>query len=192
MSNIVSALDHATYAGITDIREMGLNGMITLRGDLSAAKIKSAAKSAAGLDIPPQGHINTGKDGSIAWMSPDEVLVMCAYDSVPDTLAKMHKSLAKTHALAVNVSDARALFEVHGPHAREVMAKLCPVDLSPASFAPGMFRRTRMAQVPAAFWMPQEDTFRIICFRSVAEYAFGILKMAAQKGSEVGYFDTAK
>jgi sarcosine oxidase subunit gamma len=188
MSNIVSALDHAIYAGIVDIRELGLNGMITLRGDLSAAKIKSAAKAAAGVDIPPQGQIKTGKDGSIAWMSPDEVLVMCAYDAVPDTLAKMHKALAKTHALAVNVSDARAVFEVRGPRAREVMAKLCPVDLSSDAFTTGMFRRTRMAQVPAAFWMPEEDVFQIVCFRSVADYAFSILKMAAQPGSEVGYF----
>ena len=71
---------------------------------------------------------------------------------------------------------------------REVMAKLAPVDLAPASFTPGMFRRTRIAQVPAAFWMPQEGVFRVVCFRSVAQYVFDVLCVAAQPGSEVGAF----
>ena len=35
------------------------------------------------------------------------------------------------------MSDARAVFQVSGPSAREVMAKLCPVDLSPEAFKPG-------------------------------------------------------
>lgn len=188
MSNAVSALEHVTYSGIAEIRELGLHGMITLRGDLSAAKVKSAAKAAAGADVPKQGQVSVTDKGGLAWMSPDELLVMCAYGSVAGTLAKMQKSLAKTHALAVNVSDARAVFEVSGANAREVMAKLTPVDLSPEAFSPGMFRRSRLAQVPAAFWMTGEDTFRIICFRSVADYVFGILKMAAQPGSEVGYY----
>jgi len=188
MSNAVSALEHVSYSGIAEVREMGLHGMITLRGDLSAAKVKSAAKAAAGVDVPKQGQANVGDKGGLAWMSPDELLVMCPYASVSGTLAKMQKSFSKTHALAVNVSDARAVFEVSGPNAREVMAKLTPVDLSPEEFAPGMFRRSRLAQVPAAFWMSNADAFRIICFRSAADYVFGILKMAAQPGSEVGYF----
>lgn len=189
MSNSVSALDHASYSGIAEVREMGLHGMITLRGDLSLSKVKSAATSVAGGKMPAQGGCTCIEDRGIAWMSPDEVLVMCAYDAVTANLTKMQKALSKTNALAVNVSDARVVFQVSGPNAREVMAKLCPVDFSPEAFEPGMFRRTRMAQVPAAFWMREAETFQIICFRSVADYVFGILKMAAQPGSEVGVFD---
>ncbi|MGC1503573.1 MAG: sarcosine oxidase subunit gamma, partial [Sulfitobacter sp.] len=51
-----------------------------------------------------------------------------------------------------------------------------------------MFRRTRLAQVPAAFWMPDAETVQIICFRSVAQYVFDVLNVAAQCGSEVGAF----
>ena len=68
------------------------------------------------------------------------------------------------------------------------MAKLVPVDMSTQAFVPGQFRRTRMAQVAAAFWMLDEETIRIVCFRSVAEYVFGLLKDAAEPGSEVGFF----
>ena len=84
--------------------------------------------------------------------------------------------------------NARAMVRLSGKGAREVLAKLSPVDLAPGSFGPGDFRRTRVAQVAAAFWMEADESFRIVCFRSVAEYLFGVLKVAAQPGSEVGYF----
>lgn len=189
MSDPVSALKNAAYtSGITQIYEMGAAGMITLRGDLSAKPFQKAAVAAAGVAMPDQGTCLTKGSGGMAWMSPDELLIMCAYCDVEATLTGLNENLAKHHALAVNVSDARAVFEVRGANAREVLAKLAPVDLAPASFTLGMFRRTRIAQVAAAFWMPEEDVFRVVCFRSVAQYMFDVLSVAAQPGSEVGYF----
>ncbi|MHA6262255.1 sarcosine oxidase subunit gamma [Arenibacterium sp. CAU 1754] len=189
MSEPISALNHARFNGIAHVEETGLQGMITLRGDMSVAAVKKAASAAAdGAALPKMNACSLKGDSALCWMSPDELLVLCPYGEVETRLATLSAALAVTHALAVNVSDARAMFRVSGPHAREVVAKLCPVDLSPDAFTPGMMRRTRMAQVPAAFWMEDDQTFRIVCFRSVAEYVFGILKVAAQQGSEVGAF----
>ena len=188
MSDPLSALAGARYAGLATIEEAGLQGMITLRGDLSSKTLQKAVKAATGATVPQTRRISTSDTGAVAWMSPDELLLLCPYDEVQTRLRALTKALAKTHALAVNVSDARALFRVSGPGARDVMAKLCPVDLSPEAFRPGMFRRTRMAQIPAAFWLEDEDSFRIVCFRSVARYAFDLLKTAAADGSKVGYF----
>jgi len=189
MHDPVSALNNATYeAGIAEVSELSPQGMITLRGDLSAKALVKAVSGVVGVSVPEQRQCATVGGNTIAWMSPDELLLMCSYDEVSDKLAALTKKLGKLHALAVNVSDARAVFEVRGPHAREVMAKVAPVDLAPSAFSTGMFRRSRIAQVPAAFWMPEEDCFRIICFRSVAQYVFDVLSIAAQPGSEVGYF----
>ncbi|TMM54243.1 sarcosine oxidase subunit gamma [Sulfitobacter sabulilitoris] len=189
MSEPVSALhgisdDH----GLVRITELGPRGMITLRGDLASSAIKKAATKGTDLSLPGPGQAVLSGDDGVAWMSPDELLVMCAYDDVQARLARMTKATQGKHALAVNVSDARAVIEVSGTRAREVVAKLAPVDLSPDAFTPGMFRRTRMAQVAAAFWMHDDTTFRIICFRSQARYVFDLLKVAAQPGSEVDYF----
>ena len=189
MSDPVTALKNATFdGGIAAIFEIGPLGMITLRGDLAASHIRKAATAVAGVDYPANLMCNSDGENGIAWMSPDEMLVLCPYVDVAQNLEKVQKSIGKHHALAVNVSDARAVFQVKGPRAREVMAKLAPVDLAPGHFTPGMFRRTRMAQVPAAFWMRDEETFQIICFRSVAQYMFDLLKVAAQPGSEVDHF----
>lgn len=188
MSDPISALNHASFDGLAKVSEIGLQGMITLRGDLAAKPVKSAATGATGAKMPGVNAVTLKGDNGLCWMSPDELLVLCPYADVQTTLDKMTKTLATTHALAVNVSDARAVFRVSGPSAREVLAKLCPVDLAPSAFKPGMLRRTRMAQVPAAFWMVDDETFQVVCFRSVADYVFGILKAAAHKGSQVGYF----
>lgn len=189
MSEPVTALNGATFTdGIAAVSEAPLQGMITLRGDLGAAPVAKAVKDATGQKMPGAGQMLGGKDGGVAWMSPDEVLVLVAYADVAATMAKMQVALGSAHALVVDVSDARAMFHLSGKGAREVMAKLAPVDLRPAAFAPGTFRRTRMAQVAAAFWMGQEGAFHIICFRSNARYMFDLLNVAAQPGSAVGFF----
>lgn len=186
----VSALNQARFDGLTEVRECGLQGMITLRGDLSVRVLKTGATTAGGARMPGPGMANIKGGSGLAWMSPDEVLVLCPYEEVSERLGALNTRLGGNFALAINVSDARAVFCVSGAGAREVLAKLCPVDLSPAAFKPGMFRRTRMAQVPAAFWMDDDQTARIICFRSVADYVFGLLRTAAANGSGVGYFAT--
>jgi len=189
MSEPVTALKNAFETdGIAKIEEIGPLGMITLRGTLDAAYLRKAATSIAGVEYPEQGKCNCVDERGIAWMSPDELLVMCPYGEVSGALEEITKTFGKQHTLAVNVSAARSVVRVSGPHAREVMAKLAPVDLAPTEFTSGMFRRTRLAQVPAAFWMRDDETFQIICFRSVAQYVFDVLKVAAQPGSEVGYF----
>lgn len=189
MSEPVTAVKNASYnAGIAEIKEIGPLGMITLRGDIEHAAIRKAASGISGTDFPDQRMCSSDGASGIAWMSPDELLVMVPYDQVHSSLDQLITDCAKKSTLAVNVSDARAVFQVSGPGARDVMAKLAPVDLDPASFTPGMFRRTRMAQVPAAFWMRDDQTFQIICFRSVGQYMFDLLKVAAQPGSAPGVY----
>ncbi|MEX3314921.1 sarcosine oxidase subunit gamma [Sulfitobacter sp. PS-8MA] len=189
MSETVTALKNARYdAGIAEISEIGPLGMITIRGDLDAPYLRKVAKKIAGVERPERGMGNSDGAAGIAWMSPDELLLICPHAQVSAVLARLHAAFEDTDIFAVNASGARAVFQIAGPHAREVLAKLAPVDLSPAHFTPGMFRRTRVGQVPAALWLRGDGSFHLFCFRSVAQYMFDLLKAAAQAGSAVGYF----
>lgn len=189
MSETVTALKNARYdAGIAEVSEAEPLGMITIRGDLDAPFVRKVAKKVTGVERPERGMCNSEGGAGIAWMSPDELLLMCPHAQVPDVLARLHAAFEDTHTLAADVSGARAVFRIAGPHAREVLAKLAPVDLAPEKFTPGMFRRTRVGQVPAAIWLRADGSFQIFCFRSVAQYMFDLLKAAAQPGSEVGCF----
>ncbi|MDR9394564.1 sarcosine oxidase subunit gamma [Roseovarius sp. SYSU LYC5161] len=188
MSDAISALPGAVHDGWVKVTETGLQGMITLRADPGSAAVKQAVTGAAGTDVPGQRGIVASGDRAVAWMSSDELLIMVPYPEVAGVLAALEEALRGEHFLAVNVSDARAVFDLHGAGLREVVAKLCPVDMAPGAFEPGEIRRTRMAQIPAAIWMTGAESLRVVCFRSVAQYAFDLLRDAAAPGGEVGVF----
>ena len=183
MSNAVSILNGASFNGAVKITEAGLRGMITLRGDLSSAQLQSAVSSVVGLDVPAQRKINRGPMGGVAWMSPDELLLLVDYDKADAIAADISKALNGEHHMAVNVSDARAVFLIEGQGAREVLAKGAPVDLSPEAFGAGDLRRSRIGQLAAAFWMTEDEAFELVCFRSVGAFMFDWLSNAAREGS---------
>ena len=182
MSDPVSALPGATFDGFARIREVGPVGMITLRAK-GLKSLDKAIKAAVGPRSPVQRRIELGGDRACAWMSPDEYLLVLPHAEVAKALAAISKALDSEHHLAVDVSDARAVFRIEGDRADQVLQKLVPADLS--RLAPGELRRTRAAQVAVAFWQ-QDGGYTLVCFRSVAGYVMGLLSNAAQPGSELG------
>jgi len=91
-------------------------------------------------------------------------------------MTAIDQALAGQHYLAVDVSDARAVFDIAGQGA-QVLAKLSPIDFD--KLGPTELRRTRAAQVAVAIWATGADSYRLICFRSVADYVMGLLRHSA-------------
>ena len=182
MSEPKSALGGAVAAGFASVREIGPVGMITLRAKPDAAGLAKAVKAAVGTGLPGVRQIVTEGDRACGWMSPDEYLLVMPYAAVAGALEAIGKAMAGAHHLAVDVSDARAVFRVEGAKADQVLAKLSPVDF--ARLEPGELRRTRAAQVAAALWR-EGDGFTVVSFRSVARYVFDLLASGAKPGSEL-------
>ncbi len=183
MSSSVSALGGVSHKGFATVAEAGLRGMITVRGDLGSAAMKKAVKAAAGTPVPGPRRIEIAGDRAAAWMSPDELLVLVPYAAAQDTVAALEQALAGSHHLVADVSDARAVFTIAGARAGEVLMKLCPADI--AALEPGEIRRTRAAQVAAAFWQSGPEEYTLVSFRSVAGYVMGLLEAASRAGSEL-------
>lgn len=181
MSDAVTPLGLARYDGFATVREIGPLGMIALRGDLGDPAL-AAALAGQGLALPAQRRIAHAGGRSAGWMSPDEVLLILPRAEVPAALAALAQALAGVHHLAVDVSDARAVFRIEGARAAQVIAKLAPADLD--RLAPDELRRTRVAQVAGAFWRDDQG-FTLVTFRSVAGYVMGLLTHSAQPGSEL-------
>lgn len=176
----------AVSTGVT-VRDLGAQGMVTVRGDLGDEALAKAVKKVTGLVMPAQREIRRGKSGAVAWMSPDELLLLLPEGKAGAAVEEIDKALEGKHHLAVDVSDARALFAVEGSFAREVLAKCSPADLHPDSLPEGEIRRTRLGQVAAAFWSEGGDDWRVIVFRSVRDYAQALLERSARDGA-VGVF----
>lgn len=155
-------------------------GMIAIRADLDRAG--DAIAEAAGLALPGMTRIVTDGTRSLGWMSPDELLLVLPAAERAGAQETLTQALAGEHALVVDVSDARAVFDVVGPDAADVIAKLMPVDLDDLP-ADGL-RRSRAAQTAAALWRI-DGGFRLIGFRSTADYLRLILENAAIPGSRL-------
>ena len=182
MSRAVSALGGASFQGFAAIREIGPLGMITLRAKPEVKGLAAAVKAVTGTALPALRRIEVNGDKAAGWMSPDEYLLILPYKDVAQALATLAAKLAGEHHLAVDVSDARAVFRIEGDKADQVLAKLSPVDF--ARLEPGELRRTRAAQVAAAFWK-DDAGYTLVSFRSVAGYVMGLLTHSAQPGSEL-------
>lgn len=182
MSNVVSALGHASFDGFAKVSEIGPVGMISLRAKADLPGLAAAFKAAVGLAVPGQRQIEIAGDKAAGWMSPDEYLLLLPYAETEAALAAIAEALKGQHHLAVTLSDARAVFRVEGTKADQVLAKLSPVDF--ATLGPKELRRTRAAQVAAAFWK-EGDGYTVVCFRSVAGYVMGLLSHSALAGSEI-------
>lgn len=182
MSDPVSALKGARFEGFAMVREIGPLGMITLRAKPGTAGLAEAVKAVTGCDLPSQRRIVHAGGCSAGWMSPDEYLLILPYKDVGGGLATIRATLGAAHHLAVDVSDARAVFRIEGQKADQVLRKLSPVDFD--RLEAGELRRSRAAQVAAAFWK-DEGGFTLVCFRSVAAYVMGLLSHGAAPGSEL-------
>lgn len=164
-------------AKITQVQGLG---MIQIRADLDRAG--DAIAGAAGLAVPAQGRVTTDGQRSLGWMSPDELLLVLPHDEAAAALSALNGALADQHALALDVSDMRAVFRIEGDKAVQVLMKLCPTDL--ASMPEDGLRRTRAAQVACGIWR-EPGGYVLIGFRSVADYLRGILTGAAAPGTHL-------
>lgn len=181
MHDPVSALKGQRFDGFAKIREIGPLGMISLRCDL-ADKALAAALKKLGLTVPAPRRIVQAGERLVGWMSPDELLLILPYSEAGAALETLRSALAKIYFLAVDVSDARAVFRIEGDKADQVLAKLCPADL--VRMEPGELRRTRAAQVAVAFWA-ETGGYTLVSFRSVAGYVMGLLSHSAMQGAEI-------
>jgi sarcosine oxidase subunit gamma len=155
-------------------------GMITIRADLTRAG--DAIAEAAGLAIPATTGVTGDGGRALAWMSPDELLLILPAHDTPEALIALEQALMGEHGLVADMSDARAVFDIIGPDAADVISKRAPVDA--AAMPQGYVRRTRAAQTAAAIWRHGAG-FRGIGFRSTADYLDLILQNAAIAGSQL-------
>lgn len=163
-------------------------GMIAIRVDLSVGAACRAVAKGTGVPVPETRRLSAKNGRALAWMSPDELLLSLPREQVPATLEAVAAAMGARHHLAADLSDARAVFLLTGPGAREVLAKGAPVDLSRGAFGPGDFRRTRLGQVAAAFGQVSADpeSFELVCFRSVAAHVERWLDVSSRAGSLPG------
>ena len=178
------------------VEPMSPVGLVGVRADLSDATLRKALEVESGLPLPGvrQAALRHEDGSGWYWMAPDELLLRVPPDHSVTAVNALESALSGMHSLVADLSDSRAFFRISGPTAREVLAKGAPVDLHPEAFRRGMFRRTHVAGIAAAFSLVSEDpdTFELFCSRSYARYMRDWLVNAARPGAVVGIYAPSK
>ena len=148
------------------------------RISLRAPAVSVAALSKAlGVKLPtaPKSSASKGTRSAL-WLGPDEWLVIDEGDSDPLADCAGVKAL---HS-AAGISHRNVAIAVTGPAAAAAVNAGCPQDLSLAAFPVGACSRTILGKAEIVLLRTTEDTFRVECWRSFADYVFGFLVEAAR------------
>ena len=154
-----------TDAGVT-LCERPFRHQVNLRGGAAVAR-------AAGIALPREP--NTATENAL-WLGPDEWLICGDSDPAP----ALREAVKGLHGTVTDVGEGRAVIGLSGPHARDVLAKGCPLDLHPREFRPGRCAQSILAQ--AAIILHQRDatpSYDIHVARSYAGYLWSWLEDAA-------------
>jgi len=160
-------------------------GKINLRGDGADPAFRDAVEGAIGV-APPLEPNTAGAAGrnAVLWLGPDEWLVVTPAGGQGTAEAALNEALQGRHASIVDTSDARTTIRLHGVHARDVLAKGCPLDLHPRSFGPGRCAQSLIAKADVLIHQVDDaPTYDIHVLCSFARYLWDWLADAAKEFS---------
>ncbi|MBR2173834.1 sarcosine oxidase subunit gamma [Sphingopyxis sp.] len=100
-----------------------------------------------------------------AWLAPGEWLITGPWLDVEHVRSHAAEA-AGTHGLMVDLTHARAAFELRGATARMVLAAHCPLDLSNREMPVGAARRSLFSET-GFFISRQPDRDGEVCFRLI-------------------------
>jgi sarcosine oxidase subunit gamma len=147
---------------------------IALRAPAGSLK---ALSSALGVTVPSSPKTSGRKGGRAAlWLGPDEWLV------IDESGADLMGALTKADVLhsAIDVSHRNVAIIVSGPGAEATISAGCPQDLSLDAFPVGACSRTIFGKAEIVLFRTEDDTFRVECWRSFADFVFGLLAEGAE------------
>ena len=159
--------------GVTAAAAMKLNGDVP--GGASRGYVPDLA-----LPQEPCRAAEAG-DRAALWLGPDEWLLLAGDGEASAIAARAATALGDTPHSLVDISHRQVGMNVSGPHAVDLLAAGCPLDLDPRAFPIGMCTRTLLAKAELVVWRRGPDLFRLELRRSFAAYAWAFLAEAARE-----------
>jgi len=89
--------------------------------------------------------------------------------------------VADFHAAVTLTGESMTVIRLTGAHARDVLAKGCPIDIHPRVFCSGQCAQTTLARADMTMHMTADDAYDIIVRRSFGEYVLTWLEDAARE-----------
>ena len=154
------------------LAEMQAPLQVAIRGNANDERFTDALAGLVPCALPTTAcSVSKAADGTkFLWLGPDEWLLIGTRESRVTT-ASLTGAFAGMHATAVDVSMARLILQLKGPDARNVLEKLCLLDLHPRAFAPGTVAGTVMVKTQVVLeQIDEQPTYHLYVRPSFARH----------------------
>ena len=168
--------------GEVTLRERPFLGYLNLRGNSADSAFADAAAKALGVALPQTPNTTEGHDDlAVFWLGPDEWLLVTEPDAQLELAQRLEATFEGQHVAVTDVTGSQCAITVTGPHARDLLAKGCGLDLHPRSFGPGRCAQTLLAKssVLICHW-DESPAFEVFVRRSFADHLWNWLRAAAR------------
>lgn len=132
--------------GAVRLAELPFLTQVGVRLDAKGAAV-DAVGLALGLHLPlePNTVVRAGELFAL-WLGPDEWLLVGPPGGQGDLEHRIRAAGGGEHVSVTDVSAQRTTLLVSGPHARDLLARGCPLDLHPYAFGAGRCAQTTLAR----------------------------------------------
>ncbi|SEK95781.1 sarcosine oxidase subunit gamma [Roseovarius azorensis] len=173
-------------AGLVPVRVAGLSLSEVAPGRMTSVApyrgqeraLSAALKSAHGMAWPAPGRM-TGREGARAIWFGQRMALLVGPDPDPALAA---------HAALTDQSDGWAVLRLEGAGAREVLARLTPLDLRERVFEQGHTARSELAHMAASVTRMGGDAWQVMVFRSMTATLVHEVETAMRRVAARGIF----
>ncbi len=149
--------------------------------------LREAVRSKYGIALPEKPVLARGPKLSLLWAGHRTWMAMADEADIVHLESVLRGDLGSLVSIS-DQTDGRLLVELRGPKARDMLAKLAPIDLHPRAFRPDDTAMTLFGHIAGQIiQIDSVPTFELLVFRGFAESLLHDVKIAgAEFGVEVG------
>lgn len=118
----------------------------------------AVARALGGAALPHPGRTEKAGEGRLVWVGPGRCLLIGR--EAPEGLREV--------AAVTEQGDGMAAAVLQGPGARDVLARLVPLDLREAAFPEGATARTMLVHMTVTLSRVGPEAYEVLAFRSMA------------------------
>lgn len=173
---------------LRQIGDIDLVLVMARRGQWTAAA--AAAAGHFGTEPPHRPAARFAGATTLVWAGPDQFFVVGPHAGRGDPLLPLRGVFGRAASLS-DQSDGRSLIRVRGAHARDMLAKICSLDLDPAVFGVGAAAVTAIDHTSTVLWRGADEegeaVYDLLVFSTFAESLWTLLAAsAAEFGLDAG------
>ena len=178
----LSALEGAEHefdgVSVSEVADKSLVMVAIPRGTL--ANVESSIKKSCGLTIPKMQQSSESSDSSITlWrLQNNQVLAYFSYDG--DDSESYLKTKFNASAYYTDQSDTWAMIRVKGPRSRDVLERICPINIDKDVFSVGNVSRTVMEHIGTIIFRDEDDSYVLLTMRSFGRSMLHAIEVSAK------------